>query len=99
MIKSIYIAPGGSIQNDLSTAQIKAAAEENEGLLWVSLEQFEDRELTDILDGVFHFHPLSIEDCQSTGFQLPKVDDFTSYIFLILHHLTLDEATKEVEAQ
>ena len=72
--------------------------EKNEGLLWVSLERFEDQELTDILDGVFHFHPLSIEDCLSTGFQLPKVDDFTDYIFLILHYLNLDEISKEVEA-
>ena len=98
MIKSIYIEPDGSIQHDLSIEQMQAAAKKNDGLLWVSLEKVEDQESTDILDGVFHFHPLAIEDCLSTGLQLPKVDDFTSYIFLILHYLNLDEISKEVEA-
>jgi len=98
MIRSIYIAKNGSIQNDLSIEQIKAALLESEGLLWVSLERFEDQELNELLDGVFHFHPLAIEDCLSSGLQLPKVDDFSSYIFLILHALNIDLATEEVEA-
>jgi hypothetical protein len=35
-------------------------------------------------------HPLAIEDCQSQGYQSPKVDVFGSYLFIIVHALKVN---------
>lgn len=85
MIRSIYFAPDGAIQKDLSIPEIGTWLQKQEGLLWVSLENPTPNEVEEILSTQFHFHHLAIEDCLSTGYQTPKVDDFGSYIFIIAH--------------
>lgn len=90
MIRSIYLAPHQTIKKDLSLAEIQQLAANNQGLLWVSLEQPDETELLSILSETFHFHPLAIEDCQSQGYQVPKLDDFGSYLFIIAHAIPID---------
>jgi len=53
--------------------------------LCVSLETASNEEIDLVLRDIFHFHPLAIEDCQSAGFQVSKIDDFSDYIFIITH--------------
>ena len=43
--------------------------------LWVDLEAPTKEELKTLLEGVFHFHPLSIEDCIS-DLGAPKVEEY-----------------------
>ena len=60
--------------------------------VWVDLEKPTPEEAHAVLENVFHFHPLSIEDCISVS-ALPKVeeynpeptDTFPQYLFLIVH--------------
>lgn len=60
--------------------------------LWVDLEAPTDEEVRTILENVFHFHPLSIEDCV-TASASPKVEEyspkegdlFTPYLFMVIH--------------
>src|SRR5512138_3365058 len=60
--------------------------------LWVDLEDPTSQEAKFILEDVFHFHPLSIEDCV-TASPSPKVDEytpkeedhFTPYLFIVIH--------------
>jgi magnesium transporter len=37
-----------------------------------------------VLSDVFHFHPLTIEDCLNHFVDPPKVDDYDSYLFLVV---------------
>ena len=67
-----------------------------EDLLWVSLENPDENEFL-ILRDVFHFHPLAIEDCESVGYQPPKVDDFGSYLFLIVHAIHPNQDITQLE--
>src|SRR5205085_6737222 len=60
--------------------------------LWVDLEDCSPEETRSILDGVFHFHPLSIDDCinvtpsPKVEEYSPKEDDrFAPYIFMVIH--------------
>lgn len=86
LITSTYFRDiNDSPTHNLSEAEIVAALSNPEGLLWVSLEQSSHDEIHHILKDIFQFHPLAVEDCQSSGYQTPKIDDFGSYIFLILH--------------
>ena len=60
--------------------------------LWVDLEAPTQEEVRKILEDVFHFHPLSIEDCV-TDSPSPKVEEyspkegdlFTPYLFMVIH--------------
>ena len=60
--------------------------------LWVDLERPTPEESKYVLEDVFHFHPLSIEDCV-TASPSPKVDEyspkeedwFTPYLFIVIH--------------
>jgi magnesium transporter len=60
--------------------------------LWVDLENPTPEENKFVLEEVFHFHPLSIEDCVMVS-RSPKVeeytpkegDKFTPYLFMVIH--------------
>jgi magnesium transporter len=60
--------------------------------LWVDLEGPTAQEAKYVLEDVFHFHPLSIEDCVMAS-PSPKVDEyspkeedrFTPYLFMVIH--------------
>jgi len=60
--------------------------------LWIDLENPTDEENKFVLETLFHFHPLSIEDCISVSASpkveefTPKEDDtFTPYLFMVIH--------------
>jgi len=60
--------------------------------LWVDLENSTAEENKYVLEDVFHFHPLSIEDCVQVS-PSPKVeeyspkedDKFSPYLFIVIH--------------
>lgn len=60
--------------------------------LWVDLEKPTPEEAKGVLEDVFHFHPLSIEDCVMVS-PSPKVeeynpkedDKFAQYLFMVIH--------------
>src|ERR1043165_4627774 len=60
--------------------------------LWVDLENPTEQETKFVLEDVFHFHPLSIEDAVNVSAApkveeyTPKEDDkFTPYLFMVIH--------------
>ena len=60
--------------------------------LWVDLERPTPEETKFVLEDVFHFHPLSIEDCVMLS-PSPKVEEYTPkeedtfapYLFMVIH--------------
>src|SRR2546427_11034566 len=67
-----------------------------EGLLWIDL-QIRGENDASILRELFHFHPLTIEDCVSEQVDPAKIDDHGDYIFVIVQALPLYEAGQEIE--
>lgn len=55
----------------------------NNGIAWTDIENPDDREIK-VLDEVFGFHPLAIEDCVNMK-QRSKLDDYNDYFFIVLH--------------
>jgi magnesium transporter len=60
--------------------------------LWVDLEKPTPEETKFVLEDVFHFHPLSVEDCvmlspsPKVDEYVPKEDDrFAQYLFMVIH--------------
>lgn len=97
MIRSIFCSKDGTCAIDLSPEQLAQILQEPGKLLWVSLEQPTQEEYHTILRDTFHFHPLAIEDCQNTGYQPPKVDDFEEYLFVIAHGVRANGTLDELE--
>jgi magnesium transporter len=51
-------------------------------LVWVDLSAPTPQEVA-VLTAVFHFHPLTIEDCLNRFVDPPKVDDYGDYLFVV----------------
>ncbi len=66
-------------------------------LHWVDLEDATEAEAR-ILTEAFRFHPLAVEDCLS-DVNLPKVDDYTDYVFLVVHGIRFDAPTDQFETR
>jgi len=63
---------------------------------WVNVDGLHD---VDPVRGVgehFGFHPLVLEDVLSVG-QRPKVEEYEAYLYLVLHMLSYDAATRSVQ--
>ena len=60
---------------------MRAAIKSGRGVLWVDFDRPTQDE-TFLLDEVFNFHPLSIEDCQQQTL-MPKIDDFPAHQFIV----------------
>ena len=86
MIKAVSLEAGNA-PSVISPEDIPDHLAHPGGTLWVSLEKASSEEIETVLGGIFRFHPLTIEDCLSVGYQTPKVDDFDSYIFIIANAL------------
>jgi magnesium transporter len=61
-------------------------------LTWVNIERPTRREM-DYLAQNYPFHPLDLDDCLSKV-QLPKIDEYESYLFIILHFPVFEHATR-----
>jgi len=61
---------------------------------WVDVGEVSDDEAKAILDGVFHFHPLAVEDCLAPS-DRPKVDEYEDCVFMIIHGVDYSADTHE----
>lgn len=97
MIRSAFFEPNQPIRFLNSTDEIGSFMGSKTGFLWISLESASEDEVLLILRDTFKFHPLSIEDCLSPGYQVSKVDDFISYLFIIAHAIKPASDFQELE--
>ena len=97
MIQTFLFNEEKDYQKDLTLEQLRLSLENSEHLLWVNLANPTPQETQAVLTDLFHFHPLTIEDCLSVGYQPPKIDDFGSYLFLIIHALPPDHRLDALE--
>lgn len=65
---------------------------------WTNIDGVHDIEIIEKLGKRFDLHPLILEDIVNTG-QRPKMEDFGSYIFVVLKMLYYDEKKKEIEGE
>lgn len=94
--RAFYISPQGELQRDLNEDEIKASFELGQGLLWVDVADTSEED-GKLLEQIFNFHPLAIEDCVSTNIHAPKVDDFDDYLFIVIHGINYAVESEIVE--
>ena len=84
---SIYHCTGNAVRK-LTIKELQQTLQQQDGVLWVDLENPDDAEEETLLVSLFDFHPLSIEDAQRGKGEeghIPKVEDFDDYLFVILN--------------
>jgi magnesium transporter len=93
MIRSFAFTTQGKLHSkDLEVALMPTLLADTNLFLWVDLESSTSDEAKVILEKVFHFHPLSIEDCIAES-PAPKVEEyipseedrFAQYLFIVIH--------------
>ncbi len=96
MIKAVRLEAGKPPES-ISQSDFPDFIKKPGGTLWVSLENSDNPEIEAVLSAIFQFHPLTIEDCMSVGYQTPKVDDYDKYIFIIANAIKLNGGFKNLE--
>src|SRR5215204_3535677 len=93
MIRSLVFTTQGRLHSkDIEMFLMPTLLSDTNLFLWLDLENPTPEEAKYILEDLFHFHPLSIEDCvmispspKVVEYQ-PKEDDrFTPYLFMVIH--------------
>lgn len=74
-------------------ATLAALRAEPNVLLWIDLAAPTDEEIKLVLETVFSFHPLAIEDCVADS-PFPKLEDYDDYIYLVMHAVDYSRADK-----
>lgn len=90
MIRSLYRAPDGKLQVDLTPSEIATALQTSGGLLWVDFGQEPPDRCEPALREIFGFHPLAIDDALQER-HVPKVDDWGEYLYVVLHAVAFYE--------
>ena len=84
MIRSFVFSEGKLAGEDLDPDALKLVRADKGIHIWVDLFQPTPEETKLILEDVFNFHPLAIEDCLAVS-HFPKVEDYEEYLFLVMH--------------
>jgi len=93
MIRSFAFTNQGKLHTkDIELFLMPSLVADTNLFLWVDLENPTPEETKLILEGIFHFHPLSIEDCVCVS-PSPKVDEYvpkeedkySPYLFMVIH--------------
>jgi len=93
MIRSLVFTTQGRLHSrNIERFLMPTLLSDTNLFLWVDLESPTPEENKFVLEDVFHFHPLSIEDCVTIT-RSPKVeeyypkeeDKFTPYLFMVIH--------------
>jgi magnesium transporter len=93
MIHSFVFSDGKPVGRDLEVEALRLVRADKGLMLWVDLDNPTDEEIKIILDGVFQFHPLEIEDC-ATPSSLPKIEDYDDHLFLVTHAVDFTRTDK-----
>lgn len=67
-----------------SVESLAALRREPGVMLWIDLDQPSPDEASAILEKLFGFHPLAIEDCLAES-SLPKLENYDDYLYLVAH--------------
>lgn len=93
MIHSFVFSEGKLVGRDLELEALRLVGADKGLVVWVDLDNPTDDEIKAILEGVFQFHPLAIEDCVTPS-SLPKIEDYETYLFIVTHAIDFTRTEK-----
>lgn len=82
----VYRKGSAKVEEGFTVEQLPELLQDPSLVIWVDMEQPNEADERILLD-VFHFHPLTVEDCRENR-HYPKVEEFPGYIYFIFHGVT-----------
>jgi magnesium transporter len=82
-VRALYSAVGEQPVEVGTEAEISRLHRLGQGCLWVDLEAPSDEE-RGILERVFGFHRLAVENCLASS-NHPRIDDYGDYLYMVFH--------------
>jgi magnesium transporter len=98
MIRVICRHVDGSVEVNAPVDTLPALLANAANAVWVDMQTSSDIEYRQVLEGVFHFHPLAIEDA-ITDLHVPKLDDYGAYLYLVFHTVSLGEEPMDIDTE
>ena len=89
----LYVDAEGKLRRELSIAELAEAIKGGKGELWVDM-RVTSRQCIGVLDNVFAFHPLAIEDALNPNSRV-KVDEYPGFLFAIVRGVRLAAQTED----
>jgi magnesium transporter len=84
MIRALYCTPDSPLDTGFPLEKFGSALQNPKGLLWVDFTGEPPAVCEPLMQDVFGFHPLAIDDAlQET--HTPKVDDWGSFVYILLN--------------
>jgi len=84
----VYRKGKPKIEEGFTAEDLPELLKDQAAVIWVDMESPTEADERVLLD-VFHFHPLTVEDCRENR-HYPKVEEFQGYIYFIVHGVTAD---------
>jgi magnesium transporter len=89
----LFVDADGRLRRDLSISELADVIKTGKGELWVDM-RVSSRQCIGVLDNVFTFHPLAIEDALNPLSRV-KVDEYPGFLFAIVRGVQLAAATDD----
>jgi magnesium transporter len=84
MIRSFVFNQGKLVSQDVGMDVMRLLLYDEGVQIWTDAEKPTEAETKELLEGVFNFHPLAIEDCIAVS-ERPKIDEYDQYLFMVVH--------------
>ncbi|MBP7830943.1 MAG: magnesium transporter CorA family protein, partial [Kiritimatiellae bacterium] len=84
MIRSFIFNQGKLVSQDVGLDVLRLLLYDEGVQIWADAEKPTEAEYKGLLEGVFNFHPLAIEDCIAVT-ERPKIDEYEQYLFMVVH--------------
>jgi magnesium transporter len=78
---------------NLPVEEIRRAVESRKGTLWVDIDYRNDAQKA-LLENVFHFHPLAIEDSLNPNSRV-KIEEYSGFLILIVRTIAFRHETED----
>jgi magnesium transporter len=88
-----YADADGRLRRDLSLSELTDVIRSGSGQLWVDM-RVSSRQCIAMLDNVFSFHPLAVEDALNPVSRV-KVDEYPGFLFAIVRGVRFQENTND----
>ena len=91
--RSYVLSPDGRLERDLLPREIAERVASGSGTVWVDIDTH-NRHQVALLEKVFQFHPLTIEDALNPNSR-GKYEEYEGYLFIIVRGIQFYEKTED----
>lgn len=84
----VYREGAERVESGFTAEQLPELLKDEKAVVWIDMEAPTEAN-EQLLSNLFHFHPLTLEDCRETR-NYPKVEEFPGYLYFIVHGVRAD---------